>query len=105
MMATLNAAIGASPLPPLQHQQFYPAAEAAHAEVVADRSLFDRTLKRVQLHFGIDEKAPRLGGRDLDLQQLYVNVTNLGGCEQVIANKQWRVGCGEPPRSGREQGK
>ena len=39
-------------------------------------------------------QVPRIGGRELDLQQLYRNVTALGGCEKVIACKQWLVGCG-----------
>ncbi len=91
MMASLDAAIGELPAAPMAHQQFLPEPEASHAEVLADKALFERTLKRVQLHFGIDEKVPKLGGRDLDLQELYRNVTSLGGCDQVIASKQWRV--------------
>lgn len=65
--------------------------EGTHAQVSADRELFDRALKRVHEYFGIADKVPRVGGRELDLYQLYCNVTALGGCSQVIAKKQWRV--------------
>lgn len=69
----------------------YPLPEGTHAQVSADRELFNRALKRVHEYFGIADKVPRVGGRELDLYQLYCNVTALGGCSQVIAKKQWRV--------------
>ena len=69
----------------------YPLPEGTHAQVIDDRELFDRALKRVHEYFGIADKVPRVGGRELDLYQLYCNVTALGGCSQVIAKKQWRV--------------
>ena len=87
----------AQPGPPLAHQlalvqhNFYPPAEAGHADVLADRALFESTLQAVHRHFGIAEKIPKLGGRELDLKELYANVTGLGGCAHVIAGKQWRV--------------
>lgn len=45
-----------------------------------------------QVHetFGVIEKVPRVGGRELDLGMLYRNVTSLGGCERVIQTKNWR---------------
>ena len=45
-----------------------------------------------QVHetFGVIEKVPRVGGRELDLGMLYRNVTSLGGCERVIHTKNWR---------------
>lgn len=36
-------------------------------------------------------QVPKVGGRQLDLHVLYCSVTALGGCEEVIARKQWRV--------------
>lgn len=69
----------------------YPPAEASHGDVSADRELFDRTLKNVHDYFGIADKVPKVGGRELDLHQLYRNVTALGGCAEVISKKQWRV--------------
>lgn len=46
----------------------------------------------MQVHdmFGVVEKVPRVGGRELDLHMLYRNVTGLGGCERVIQTKHWR---------------
>ena len=49
-------------------------------------------LPAFQVHesFGVTEKVPRVGGRELDLYMLYRNVTSLGGCERVIQTKHWR---------------
>ncbi len=74
----------------------YPLPEGNHEQVSADREQFDRALKRVHEYFGITDKVPRVGGRELDLHQLYCNVTALGGCAQVIAKKQWRVSSNSP---------
>ena len=73
---------------PAQH---YPPAEATHEAVCEDAGLFLATLESLQRLLGINEKVPRVGGRELHLHTLYRQVTSLGGCEQVIASKQWRV--------------
>lgn len=75
----------------LAEQLLYPVPVGTHAQIIADREAFDRALKHVHEHFDITEKLPKVGGRELDLYQLYRNVTELGGCAQVIAKKQWRV--------------
>jgi hypothetical protein len=36
-------------------------------------------------------QVPRMAGRELDLHQLYRNVSALGGCLRVTAEKKWRV--------------
>ena len=77
----------------LAEQLLYIEPEETQAQIVADREAFDRALKRVHEHFDITERVPKVGGRRLDLYQLYRNVTELGGYAQVNAKKQWRV-CG-----------
>ena len=72
--------------------QSYPAPEAEHEVVCTDVMRFLETLEKLQRHLGIAEKVPKVGGRELHLHTLYCQVTSLGGCEQVIARKQWRVG-------------
>lgn len=82
---------GAANAAALGEQLLYPLPEGTHAQILANREAFDRALKRVHEHFDITEKLPMVGGRELDLYHLYRNVTELGGCAQVIAKKQWRV--------------
>ncbi|KAK9803900.1 hypothetical protein WJX72_003210 [[Myrmecia] bisecta] len=100
-MAAAGGNLGPPGLPPItedlpgfeeqaQPVQTYPLPLATHEEVIADPALFQSTLQSVHLTLGIQEKVPRVGGRELDLYQLYRNVCSLGGCAQVIARKQWR---------------
>lgn len=70
--------------------QMLPPAEALHADVVRDQELFWKCLRSMWEKLGIQEKVPRVGGRELDLHMLYCNVTSLGGCERVIQRKHWR---------------
>ena len=72
-------------------QLLYTESEGTHAQIIADREAFDRALKQVHEQFDITERVPKVGGRRLDLYQLYRNVTELGGYAQVNAKKQWRV--------------
>jgi ARID/BRIGHT DNA binding domain len=51
-----------------------------------------RFQQRQQRHVLVAQ-VPKVGGRQLDLHVLYCSVTALGGCESVIARKQWRVRC------------
>jgi hypothetical protein len=76
-------------LPP--HGGPYPTARYTHEEIIANKQLFEATLGEVHNQLGIAfDKIPKVGGKELDLHQLYANVTQLGGCERVISRKQWR---------------
>ncbi|GMY28155.1 high mobility group B protein 9 [Fagus crenata] len=68
----------------------YPAPLASHDEVVKDAMVFWDTLRR--FHFMMTTKfmIPVIGGKELDLHILYVEVTNRGGYEKVVAEKKWR---------------
>ncbi|TQD69350.1 hypothetical protein C1H46_045117 [Malus baccata] len=69
----------------------YPAPLATHEEVVKDAVVFWDTLRR--FHFMINTTkfmVPVIGGKELDLHILYVEVTRRGGFEKVVAEKKWR---------------
>eukprot|EP00798_Chlamydomonas_sp_ICE-L_P018951 gene18951-25524_t len=78
----------------------YPPAEATHQEVLDDARLFKITLDRLLTHLGIKLKIPRVGGQEVNLHRLYKEVTEMGGLDVVIANKQGgydngRLRCGD----------
>ncbi|XP_048432728.1 high mobility group B protein 9 isoform X1 [Pyrus x bretschneideri] len=69
----------------------YPAPLATHEEVVKNAVVFWDTLRR--FHFMINTSkfmVPVIGGKELDLHILYVEVTRRGGFEKVVAEKKWR---------------
>ncbi|KAM1088136.1 hypothetical protein ACFX19_016284 [Malus domestica] len=69
----------------------YPAPLATHGEVVKNAVVFWDTLRR--FHFMINTTkfmVPVIGGKELDLHILYVEVTRRGGFEKVVAEKKWR---------------
>ncbi|CAN6244299.1 unnamed protein product [Urochloa humidicola] len=68
----------------------YPAPVAEHAEVVADAARFRAALERLHAHMGTRLKVPIIGGKDLDLHQLYKEVTSRGGIDKVKAENRWR---------------
>ncbi|CAN6251520.1 unnamed protein product [Urochloa humidicola] len=68
----------------------YPAPVAEHAEVVADTARFRAALERLHAHMGTRLKVPIIGGKDLDLYQLYKEVTSRGGIDKVKAENRWR---------------
>lgn len=83
-----------SPLP-LQPQQqgqtvAYPPALAPHNTVVADRDLFYDTLNKFHASLGTRLSIPTIGGKELDLHLLYVEVSSRGGLEQVIKERKWK---------------
>ncbi len=45
----------------------------------------------LHIFFTLLRQVPRMAGRELDLHQLYRNVSALGGCLRVTAEKKWRV--------------
>ncbi|CAN6238112.1 unnamed protein product [Urochloa humidicola] len=61
----------------------YPAPVAEHAEVVADAARFRAALERLHAHMGTRLKVPIIGGKDLDLHQLYKEVTSRGGIDKA----------------------
>ncbi|KAH0990667.1 hypothetical protein GBA52_002150 [Prunus armeniaca] len=68
----------------------YPAPHATHEEVVKDPVVFWDTLRRFHLKMNTKFMIPVIGGKELDLHILYVEVTRRGGFEKVVAEKKWR---------------
>ncbi|MCO5582773.1 hypothetical protein L7F22_036672 [Adiantum nelumboides] len=80
-----------SPLPPSQQPNgAYPPALASHEAVVADRDLFYDTLNKFHASLGTRLSIPTIGGKELDLHLLYVEVSSRGGLEQVIRERKWK---------------
>ncbi|KAG0630921.1 hypothetical protein M758_1G214000 [Ceratodon purpureus] len=70
--------------------QSYPAPLAKHLEVVGSKELFLDTLKKFHIALGTRLVIPKMGGKDLDLHVLYVEVTQRGGLQQVIKDRKWK---------------
>ncbi|XP_062223342.1 high mobility group B protein 9-like [Phragmites australis] len=68
----------------------YPARAWEHGDVVADAALFRAALEKLHAHMRTRLKVPIIGGKDLDLHQLYKEVTSRGGIEKVKAENRWR---------------
>lgn len=68
----------------------YPPALAKHQAVVADRDLFYDTLNKFHAALGTRLMIPTIGGKELDLHLLYVEVSTRGGLEQVIKERKWK---------------
>ncbi|ESQ27523.1 hypothetical protein EUTSA_v10018826mg [Eutrema salsugineum] len=68
----------------------YPKPLASHEDVVKDLSLFWDTLRRFHSILATKFMIPVIGGKELDLHVLYVEVTRRGGYEKVVTEKKWR---------------
>ncbi|KAG7587215.1 ARID DNA-binding domain [Arabidopsis thaliana x Arabidopsis arenosa] len=68
----------------------YPEPLASHEVVVKDSSVFWDTLRRFHSIMSTKFMIPVIGGKELDLHVLYVEVTRRGGYEKVVAEKKWR---------------
>ncbi|XP_044472807.1 high mobility group B protein 10 [Mangifera indica] len=68
----------------------YPSATANYEDVVQSSDLFWATLKAFHKSFGIKFKIPTVGGKELDLHRLFVEVTSRGGLEKVIRDRIWK---------------
>ncbi|CAK8569148.1 unnamed protein product [Lathyrus sativus] len=68
----------------------YPPPLASHNDVVNDASLFWDTLRRFHFLMATKFMIPVIGGKELDLHVLYVEVTTRSGYEKVVEEKKWR---------------
>ncbi|CAI9260491.1 unnamed protein product [Lactuca saligna] len=68
----------------------YPAALASHDDVVKDFSLFWETLRSFHRFMGTPLMVPVIGGKELNLHVLYIEVTKRGGFDKVVRLKKWR---------------
>ncbi|KAH7437910.1 hypothetical protein KP509_05G094900 [Ceratopteris richardii] len=80
-----------SPLPQTKQQNsVYPPALASHEAVISNRDLFYDTLNKFHAALGTRLSIPTIGGKELDLHLLYVEVSSRGGLEQVIRERKWK---------------
>lgn len=69
----------------------YPSPEATYEQVVESAHLFFEKLKAFHSSFFASEiRFPTLGGKELDLHRLFVEVTSRGGLEKVIQEHKWK---------------
>lgn len=68
----------------------YPAPLAKYEEVANNPNLFMSTLERLHEEMGTKFMIPIIGGRELDLHRLFVEVTSRGGLEKIIKERKWK---------------
>ncbi|KAJ9545906.1 hypothetical protein OSB04_025613, partial [Centaurea solstitialis] len=75
---------------PERIDESYPVALASHNDVVQDSSLFWETLRIFHRSMGSKLMVPVIGGKELNLHVLYIEVTKRGGFGKVVTLKKWR---------------
>ncbi|XP_016704769.1 high mobility group B protein 10 isoform X3 [Gossypium hirsutum] len=68
----------------------YPSPTATYEDVLQSPDLFWEKLKAFHISLGFKFKVPVVGGKALDLHQLFVEVTSRGGLEKVIKDHKWK---------------
>ncbi|CAL1354485.1 unnamed protein product [Linum trigynum] len=68
----------------------YPAAMAEYEEVKNNPKLFMATLEKFHSTMGTKFMIPIIGGRELDLHRLFVEVTQRGGLQKILGEKRWK---------------
>ncbi|XP_038723572.1 high mobility group B protein 15-like [Tripterygium wilfordii] len=68
----------------------YPQPIASYEDVVALDNLFMDTLEKLHAAMGTKFMIPIIGGKELDLHQLFVVVTSRGGIDKIIKEKRWK---------------
>ncbi|KAJ4965185.1 hypothetical protein NE237_017034 [Protea cynaroides] len=82
----------ATETPPLKGlvDKRYPSPLASHEDVVRNPTVFWETLRRFHSVLGTKFMVPIIGGKELDLYRLYMEVTERGGFQKVVREKKWR---------------
>ncbi|PSS23975.1 High mobility group B protein, partial [Actinidia chinensis var. chinensis] len=68
----------------------YPTPLARYEDVVVSPKLFMDTLEKLHAAMGTKFMIPIIGGKDLDLHRLFVEVTSRGGILKIIREKKWK---------------
>ncbi|GLT68627.1 hypothetical protein SLA2020_408380 [Shorea laevis] len=68
----------------------YPAPLARYEDVVASPNLFMSTLENLHAAMSTKFMIPIIGGKELDLHRLFVEVTSRGGLEKVVKERRWK---------------
>ncbi|KAL8240201.1 hypothetical protein R6Q59_013556 [Mikania micrantha] len=92
-MAASSSTENKSPVPnkvnPMQYY-LYPPPIAQYEDIIASPKLFMDILGKFHAAMGTKFKIPIVGGRDLDLHRLFMEVTSRGGIKRVLDDKKWR---------------
>ncbi|CAL0304928.1 unnamed protein product [Lupinus luteus] len=75
---------------PLIPMKEYPPPLAKYEEVTTNPKLFMLTLEKLHASMGTKFMIPIIGGKELDLCRLFVEVTSRGGIEKIIKERRWK---------------
>ncbi|KAL1323212.1 hypothetical protein HN51_068278 [Arachis hypogaea] len=67
-----------------------PAPLAKYEEVTTNPKLFMSTLEKLHADMGTKFMIPIIGGKELDLFHLFIEVTSRGGIEKIIKERRWK---------------
>ncbi|AES77227.1 high mobility group B protein 15 [Medicago truncatula] len=73
---------------PMSHS--YPEPLAKYDDVVANPKLFMLTLEKLHASMGTKFMVPIIGGKELDLCRLFIEVTSRGGIEKLMKERRWK---------------
>ncbi|XP_057426994.1 high mobility group B protein 15-like [Lotus japonicus] len=88
-----TSCISTSPLPMNEGAPSYiayPPPLTEYKNVVDDATLFLSTLEKLHADLGTRLMIPVIGGRDVDLHRLFVEVTSRGGLAKMIKERRWK---------------
>ncbi|KAL3637573.1 hypothetical protein CASFOL_018741 [Castilleja foliolosa] len=68
----------------------YPKPEAEYQEIIQNPEVFLQRLQGFHIFYGTKFRVPTLGGNNLDLHRLFLEVTSRGGIEKVIKDRKWK---------------
>ncbi|XP_031481475.1 high mobility group B protein 15 isoform X1 [Nymphaea colorata] len=68
----------------------YPPPVGTYEEVTANPKLFMESLEKLHSSMRTKFMIPTIGGKELDLHRLFVEVTSRGGLERVIKDRRWK---------------
>ncbi|KAJ6754623.1 HIGH MOBILITY GROUP B PROTEIN 15 [Salix purpurea] len=75
---------------PVMSNVQYPAPAATYEDVTVSPKLFMETLEKFHAAMGTKFMIPIIGGKELNLHRLFVEVTSRGGIEKIIREKRWK---------------
>ncbi|CAA0818542.1 High mobility group B protein 10 [Striga hermonthica] len=68
----------------------YPKPEAEYQEIIQNPDIFLSKLQAFHAFYGTKFRVPTLGGNQLDLHRLFLEVTSRGGIEKIIKDRRWK---------------
>lgn len=68
----------------------YPPPLAKYDDIIANQKVFMTTLEKFHASMRTKFMIPIIGGKELDLHRLFVEVTSRGGIEKVVRERKWK---------------